>query len=186
MKTKQILSLLKRLAIGGVCLSALIGVIAFLPGNIEGQYRDIGVRCMCDSVSFLQFRDGKILSYSSDHPPANIIGHYTKNADGTFDMYYDSYSQGKTDELLGHAHPHFLITKFSWSTDAKVEWGIKHPKNFTVGKTIAEHEITSIYINADKSVTKTFYDFSLQPVRSELKLPKKKTSAEQVVPPNGP
>jgi len=94
-------------------------------------------------------------------------------------MYYDSYSQGKADELLGHAHPHFLITKFSWSTDGNVEWGIKHPKIFTVGKTITEHEITSTYLNADKSVTKTFYDFSLKPVRTELKLPKKKKTAEQ-------
>ncbi len=172
MKKKQILTILKRTMISVVGLGTLIGVIVFLPGDIEGQYRDIGVRCMCDCVTFLQFRDGKILSYGSAHPPANVIGHYTKNSDGRINMYYNSYTPGEADELIGQAHPYLLMTKFSWSTD--VEWGLKRPKIFTIRKTIAEHEITSTYINADRSVTKTFYDDSLKPVRSELELPKKK------------
>jgi len=105
---KKIFSILKRLAMGVIAMSALIGGIAFLPADIEGQYRDVGARCACDSVNFLQFRDGKILYYSSAHPPAEIIGHYVPRSDRTVEMYFDSSIDGRPDQLLA------MLSRICW------------------------------------------------------------------------
>jgi hypothetical protein len=179
MKEKKLLLLLRRLLLGLVAAGFVVTAITVLPGNIEGQYRDVGIRCMCDCVNFLQFRNGKIVHYGSAHPPAKVIGRYTRNSDGSVDMYFDSFREGKPGEFLGRAYPRLLVTKFSWSTDGGTEWGIKHPKAFTVGRTIFEQEVTSKFINGDKSVTKTFYNRSLEAVRTELSLPRKQPEAKQ-------
>ena len=171
MKTKLVLPLAKRLAVVAVSLTVLIGLVSLLPGKVEGHYRDVGVRCMCDCVNFLQFRDGKIIHYASDHPPANIIGRYTIDSGGKVTMYYSSYADDVPEEIIGYAYPHFLVTRFSWIEDDSSEWGFKRPRILTIKETIKKQDITTAYINADRSVTTTFYDSFLQPSHEEIRLP---------------
>lgn len=179
MKGKKPLLLLRRILLCLVATGFVVTAIAVLPGNVEGQYRDVGIRCMCDCVNFLQFRNGKIVHYGSAHPPADVIGRYTRNSDGSVDMYFNSFREGTPGEFLGRAYPRLLITKFVWSTDGEIEWGIKYPRVFTVGRTISEQEVTSKFINGDKSETKTYYNHSLEAVRTELLQPRKQSESKQ-------
>ena len=51
-------------------LLALLLLVAFLPGTVEGNYRGIASSYSSDTDTFLNFRDNKIVSYHVPNPPA--------------------------------------------------------------------------------------------------------------------
>jgi hypothetical protein len=172
MKKTRALRYLRWFAFGVIALGLVAAVLVMLPGPIEGQYHGIGVGCGCDSFNFLQYRDGKIVSYMSAHPPARLIGRYSLNPDGSVDLYLRPFKDGETEEFVGRANPRLLLTRFVWS-DGETEWAFKCPKILTVRRTIETHEITSKILHDDKTITTTYYNSSLEPLRQETTPPKK-------------
>ena len=102
--------------LGGIFLG-----IAFLPGEVEGNYRGGFVSsCGCDSVTFINLREGKILTYHSAHPPAWLSGRYQKT-NGAVELYLGGEQLKREEIFLMRAYPRFLTTKF---VDDEEEQGI--------------------------------------------------------------
>lgn len=168
----KVFSLIRRVTLVRVVLGLLIlggGFvgIGMLPGSVEGNYRGLGMRCLCDSVGFWQFRNGKILSYGSEHPPGDLIGRYEVLLDGSVDTYFMASMEGEEEEFLGRAYPRLWFTRFE-GADQGSEWLFKSPKIGAVRETIESHEVISTRILEGRVVEKTYYDAALKPVKREI------------------
>lgn len=177
MKRRRVFKVLLRVSIGLGVLALLVVGIGMLPGKIEGAYQDLGQQCMCDSVNFMQFRDGKVILYRSNHPPANLIGRYVSSADGSVSVYLSSNREGEPETFLLTASPRLWATKFFGMDGDKVEWHRKKAVSGIMATTIRDHEIVSIMIQDDRSVLKTFYDSDLKEIRVETIPPKSRDDA---------
>ena len=167
---------LLRLAAGCAVLALLLLGIGMLPGSIEGVYKGMGTECMCDSVNFMQFRDGKVIMYGSGHPPADIFGRYESNADGSVAVYMLPYKDGESEELIFSATPRLWFTRFRSADGASGEWYRKSRVFGTVETIIRDQEVSSSMIMGDRTVVKTFYNSALEKVRTETIQPKTKTA----------
>ena|GEM_PF-1762538 len=178
MKMRKTIRLLLRVAFGCAVLTILFVGIGMLPGDIEGIYRGMGTRCMCDSVNFMQFRDGKVIMFSSAHPPADLFGRYETKADGSVAVFMSPYKEGESEERIFTATPRLWFTRFKSADGATEEWQLKAPAYGTVKTTIRDQEISSSILKRDRTVVKTIYDSELKEIRTETKQPKTQT-AEQ-------
>lgn len=184
MKIRKAIRVLLRVTLGCVVLSLLFVGIGMLPGDIEGIYRGMGTRCMCDSVNFMQFRDGKVIMFSSAHPPADLFGRYETKADGSVAVFMSPYKEGESEERIFTATPRLWFTRFRSADGATEDWQLKSPAFGTVKTTIRDQEVSSSILKRDRTVVKTIYNSALKEIRTETKQPKTKT-AEHVVGGNG-
>jgi len=178
MKIRKAIRVLLRVAFGCAVLALLFVGIGMLPGDIEGIYPGMGPQCMCDSVNFMQFRDGKVISYSSEHPPADLFGRYEIYADGSVAVFKSPYKEGESEERIFTATPRLWFTRFRSADGATKDWQWKSPAFGTVKTTIRDQEVSSLMIKKDRTVVTTFYNSALAEIRTETKQPKTKT-AEQ-------
>mgnify|MGYP000641458537 CR=1 FL=1 len=135
---------------------------------------------LCDCISFMQFRDGKVILYGSSHPPADLYGRYEAKADGSVNVFRSPYKEGEPEELIYTATPRLWFTRFRSPTSTSGGWYRKAPVYGTVRTTIRDQEVSSLMIKKDRTVVKTFYDSALAELRTETKQPKTK-EAEQAV-----
>ena len=179
MKKMRIIRDLKRCAIGLLGVAAVLGGIVLLPGTIEGSYRGRMTQCMCDSMNFVRFHDGKVFSYSSKHPPARLIGRYERNWNGSTSVYMFPIREGETEKLTWRVTPHLLPpTRFVSTSGEPVEWLQKVVEKGEIQKVIDAQEVAATMVLQDGTIKKTFYDISLRKLRVEMQ-PSRKSKAEQ-------
>ena len=155
-----------------------------LPGDIEGIYRGMGGQCMCDSVNFMQFRDGKVIRFSSNHPPAQLFGSYEINADGSVAVFMLPNKEGESEKRIYTATPRLWFTRFRREDGANEDWQWKDwrwksPAFGTVKATIRDQEVSSLMIKKDRTVVETFYNSAFAEIRTETKQPKTKRAEQQ-------
>jgi len=170
MKPRTIIKRCLRAAlIVGVLLACVVGY-GFLPGRIEGNYR--GVECMCDSVNFMRIADGRVVLYSSGHPPAELIGHYVTGEDGAVDIYMLPNQMGDPDRLTLRAYPRRFFTKIVKVDGSYEGWDWKRPLVGEARRAFDEQEVVKTEITRDRAVLKTFYTKAFELVRQEEILPR--------------
>jgi hypothetical protein len=178
MKMRNAIRILLRLGIGCAVLALLFVGIGMLPGDIEGIYRGMGTQCMCDSVNFIQFRDGKMIMFSSAHPPAVLFGRYETNADGSVAVYMSPDKEGESEKRIFTATPRLWFTRFKSANDASEDWQWKSPVFGTVKTTIRDQEVSSSMIKRDRTVVMTIFNSGLKEIRTETKQPKTKRAVQ--------
>ena len=164
--------------------AALLG-IGMLPGSIDGSYGAIAQSCMCDSNNFMQFRDGKLISYQSNHPPAQLIGRYETEEDGRVSVYMFPSKKGDPEKLIFRARPRLWFTSFEDKDGDESSWHRKTIFSNEVNSIVSDQEIELAQISDDeigRFVEKRYFDQSLTELRTEIVRPKR--SAEQDVTPN--
>ena len=164
-----------RIVLSLVAIVALFIGIGMLPGGkIDGVYRGLAQDCMCDSVNFMRFRDGKVIMYRSSHPPADLIGRYERNADGSVDVFMDAWKEGETEKLIFTAKPRLWFTRFKDSKGNSGSWHRKRQTRGLVQRTIRQHEVLALFVSEDRTIHKTFYDSALSELRTEIQPPRSK------------
>ena len=169
MRKTRIIRALGRCGIGLLAVGAIVAGIALLPGTIEGSYRGLATPCMCDSVNFLRFHDGKLIMYSSNHPPANLVGRYEMNPDGAIDGYMFSCKEGVAEQKLFRATPHKLASGLEFAVIGFTGWYRKTPEEDKIRETINTQEIVLTITHRDGRIQNTFYDADFRILRSETK-----------------
>lgn len=176
MKVRKTLRIPLRLTLRGAVLALVSFGVGMLPGHIEGIYRGMGGLCGCNSVNFLQFRDGKVIMFSSNHPPAKLLGRYEARTDGSVSIFMGPYKEGESEKLSFTAIPRFGFSKFTSVDDNDGEWYWKSPVYGIVGKTIADQEISWSRIKADRTIVTAIYSSALEVLRTETKQPNERAS----------
>ena len=146
----------------------LVVIVGFLPGSEEGIYRNRSMNCMCDSVNFFQLREGKVLSYASAHPPADLVGRYEIGDDGFVNIYINPPSAEKGESLFSRFKPRLLFTEFEKPDGNKNEWYLKLGASQEIERALKEHEIKSSVLRKDGTWENTYYDSSFRKLRVEV------------------
>ncbi len=150
---------------------ALFLGIALMPGKLEGIYRQ-GPSCMCDSVHFSDYRDGRMILYGTGHPPAEIFCRYETDANNVSTIHILGFKEGEEDIPFMKAYPRLLVTRFVKIEDGSSRWDWKWPAFGEVAEALKNQEITSSKLRGDRSLVTTYHDRSLNPIRSETRLPR--------------
>jgi len=167
MKRTTIIRWIRR---GLVAVAVGVGVffaVAFLPGSIEGNYLGT-IDCMCDSVNFVRYTDGRLIVYSSNHPPAVHFGRYEEGPDGSIDVFSLPWMPDESEQQLYRAYPRLLVTKFVRVDDGAVFWLWKRPSLGKMKRAIDNHEIEYAMIHEDR-IERTFYNNQFEVLRRETK-----------------
>jgi hypothetical protein len=180
MKWVKIRRFLLRCFLVFLLLGGLFLGVAFLPGEVEGNYRGIASSCGCDGITFTNLRGGKMITYHSAHPPAWLSGRY-QNANGVVELYLDGLQSKEAESLLMRAYPRFLITKFVDESEGKQYWCWKWPALGRIGEALRRQEVSAMRIGEDGVMRRNVFDCDLKRVRSEIKIGPNQW-AEQVVP----
>ena len=152
--------------------------IAFLPGNVEGNYRGLASSCGCDSVTFLNLRDGLLIEYRSAHPPATIMGRFQMSENGVVDVWLTNWREGEPDKLIFKAYPRFLITRFVAVEGGQASWHWKWPSIGNIGESLRFQEIHSTILKKEGTWIREVYDRDLRWIRHETKIGKGKWMVE--------
>jgi hypothetical protein len=168
-RRKFTIRLLKATLWVGFAAALLIGY-GFLPGKIEGNYR--GVQCGCDSVNFMRLTDGKILLYSSGHPPAQLIGRYSVAEDGAFDLFLYPTKEGELEKFFARVDPRRFFAKVLDTDGYGTGWNWKRPLLGEARKAFEEQEVEQTLRRQDRSLLKTYYTKNFEFVRDEIIFPK--------------
>lgn len=159
--------------------------IAFLPGSVEGNYRGLAPSCMCDGISFIQLRGGKLIYYNSNHPPASIMGRYQKSPDGGVEVWLTEWRKDQPEKLLFKAYPRFLITQFVGAEDGQKSWCLKWPSIGRVGEALQTQEVSEVHPRKENISSRDIYDRNLKWIRYETKIGKGKWTEQAAAPPEG-
>jgi hypothetical protein len=163
---------LPRILLRGILILVLLGGsflgVAFLPGEIEGNYRGIASSCGCDGITFINLREGKMITYFSAHPPAWLSGRYQK-AGAAVELYLDGLRSDEGETLMMRAYPRLLITKFVDDSEGKEYWCWKWPAVGRIGESLRTQEVSAMRIEEDGVVRRSVFDCDLKLVRSEIK-----------------
>lgn len=163
---------LRRFLLRGLLVLLLLGGsflgVAFLPGEVEGNYRGIASSCGCDGITFINLRDGKMITYHSAHPPAWLSGRYQKGND-TVELYLSSLRSKEGETMLMKAYSRFLITKFVDASEGKEYWCWKWPAIGSIGESLRTQEVSAMRIGEDGVTRRNVFDCDLKLVRSEIK-----------------
>jgi hypothetical protein len=155
--------------------SALLLTLLLAPGPLEGSYRGLAEPCLCDSLNFVHFRDGKMLKYASEHPPAELVGRYEEAPDGEIYIYALASNPDEAGELLYRAKPRLFYTQFF---DAAGRFSGWHPKQLgspTTSRTLANHSIVATRTDPSGTLITTHYDpQTLEATREDLRPPRNK------------
>jgi len=160
-----------RVLCGLLVVVALFGGIALLPGKLEGVYGG-HISCLCGSVHLADYRQGKVILHSFSHPPAEIICRYETDENNVSTVYWLASIEGESDTAIMKVYPHLLITRFEKVEDGSVSWEWKRPILGNTRRTIRQQEITSRMVLRNRATVTTYYDNSLNPVRTETKYPR--------------
>ncbi|MFA5190587.1 MAG: hypothetical protein WC740_07675 [Verrucomicrobiia bacterium] len=162
--------------------AGLFFAIALFPGSIEGVYRGMAFQCACYSVNFMYCTNGKLIHYSSEHPPAEYLGRYEVGKDGSCSLYLFSAWEGASETPLWRAYPHFLVTRLvDAGKGGQTIWCWKWPRIGLIGKTIREQEIARKTIIGKGRVAATYFDSNFRQLRQEIITRQDATKAEPVV-----
>jgi hypothetical protein len=142
-----------------------------MPRKLEGIYRQ-GPECMCDCVHFSDYRDGRVILYGTGHPPAEMVCRYETDENNVSTIHLLAQKEGEADTPLLKAYPRLLFTRFVSIEDGTTRWDWKWPAFGAVAKALKEQEITSSKLRNDRALVTTYHDRSLNPIRSETKLPR--------------
>jgi hypothetical protein len=166
-------------------LSVTLGIMS-LPRKVEGVY-SAGklISCMCDGSDYIRFHNGSVIHYSTAHEPADLLGRYEVNSDGSVKIYMPPLRKGESEEIL------FTIDcpriGFAFATTPEENESCLLMRVPTTGKItdmIARQEVFQVTFPDETKIVTTYYDSSLVVVREEAKPIKNRR--EQTVPPNGP
>lgn len=155
--------------------------IALLPGKLEGGVYSHGISCMCDSLHFMDYREGRMIVYGTEHPPAEIWARYENGSDNVTTIYWLPLKEEEPETILARAYPHLLITRFVYAEDGATEWAWRRPKIGKVAKALKEQPIRSFKLLPDKTLVTTYYDGALNGVRTEVKPPKAQRKAHEAI-----
>lgn len=159
-----------RSLLGLLALSVVFFGVAFLPGSVEGNYRGIASSCGCDSITFINLRKGKMMTYHTAHPPAWLSGRYGQEADGSVDMFLYKLHEDRQEELFMKAYPRLLITKFVSQTEDREYWCWKWPRLGRIGEAISGQDIVAMELHEDGPTTREVFDRRLKLLRTEVKI----------------
>jgi hypothetical protein len=172
MKLVMLRRLLLRSLLALLLLGGLFFGIAFLPGDVEGNYRGIASSCACDSITFISLHDGKMVTYNSAHAPASLDGRYSVSTDGSIEIFLTKLRAGEAEQLVMNAYPRFLLTKFVSLSDGDEYWCWKWPALGRTGEALAGQEITSMVLQKDGSLTRKVFDRDFNFLKAERKIGK--------------
>ena len=151
-------------------IAALLLGIGLLPGRVEGIYAGRIFQCACGSFNFMRLENGRVIVYSSEHPPGELFGRYETGDDGTVHIYMTPLRASEAETLSFKATPHLWITRFhDFSEDDSSIWQIKRPRMGTVRKVIDEQEISLTTIPDESSMVTTYYNSRMEKLRETTK-----------------
>lgn len=106
------------IAIPAIVLPGVVG-IALMPSSVEGVYNPFS-SFGCTGDQFMEFKDGRIVTYVTCTNEGLSSCIYEKNASGdTFVKLPPDRSGGKP---IMRAEPHLLGTRFYYLNEGKSEW----------------------------------------------------------------
>jgi hypothetical protein len=178
MKLRKSIRVLLRVACLCLLIALLFVGIGMLPGNIEGIYRGMGMRCMCNGVAFMQVRNGNVIMFNSAHAPAELYGRYETNSNGSVAFFMSPYQEGQSEKRTLTAYPRLWFTRFETADGPSWDWYWKSPVFGAVKKTIKDQEISSAMIKRDHTVVKTIFNSELKEIRTETIQPRTKTAGQ--------
>ena len=161
-----------------LAIAVLVVAIGFIPTRIEGSYEPMELQCLCDSVNFLHFRDGKGIVYKTGHPPGELWGRYEKSPQGGIDVFIFPYSEGENEVLTYRVRPYLFVSRFEDLENGRVQWLRKLRYRGEIRSAIESHEITSFMVLKDRFIEHTFYDKGFNVLRVERTAPKRKDTQQ--------
>lgn len=165
-----------------LCLGALAGMAAFLPGSVEGNYNNFVTTCMCDGRNVLNVRANHMVGYHSNHQPAEMLGSYVTRRDGVVEFHLPPSLAADDGQPFMKAYPYLLVTKFVHVADGEVRWQWKMPP-FGIDNMIRDQEICE-EVPGRKGVQKRkIYNGDFEVIRhekKELKNPWKQVPEDEV------
>ena len=101
-----------------------------LPGSLEGVYHPFS-SYGCDCDQFMEFRDGKVVTYVMDSDVSFLNMNYRKEPSGAILLSLSSRQHGEKSEPIIRAEPRLLGTRFFYLKSGGDEW---FWKRFVTGK----------------------------------------------------
>jgi len=171
--------LVARASVIVILTMAAIAGISSRPQKVEGLYTAGKlITCMCDCSHYLRFHDGFVIHYATNHEPAELLGQYEVNTDGSVVVHMSPLRLNEPEVFL------FTIDQpragFAFARTDDGESSFLRRVNITgdVADLLSKQEVRSALIPDDTKLVTTFYDSSLTVLREEVK-PLKKSKAEQ-------
>lgn len=173
-----------RVVVSLLILVTLLVGIGMLPGKVEGVYAGGKIfQCACDSYNFMKFENGRVVIYSSAHPPAQLFGRYERMDDGSVTIYMAPLWEDETEEASYRASPGLWITRFYGfdEEDEKSTWIWKRPQLGNIRRTIQDQEISQTTIPEETTMVTTYYNSRFEKLRQEEKTikPRNRPAAEK-------
>jgi hypothetical protein len=148
---------------------ALLLLMAFLPGTVEGNYRGIASSYSSDTDTFWNFRENKIVSYHVPNPPADLSGRYKREKDGSVSVYLTHFWEDEGEKLIMRGYPRLLFTRFVSVDGGEVWTCIKWPLIGESSKAMRDYEIVSYLLRHDGVLSRQVYNNEFQLLRRETK-----------------
>ena len=181
---RSIARCLTRAAVTLVILGIAFVGIGMLPGKVEGVYAGGKIfQCACDSYNFMKFQDGRVIIYSSAHPPAELFGRYELLDDGSIAISMTPLWEDDPEEVSFRARPGLWITRFYGFDDEQEPstWIWKRPQIGKISRIIQDQEISQTGISEETTMVTTYYNSRLEELRQERKAikPRNRDTAEK-------
>jgi hypothetical protein len=150
-------------------LVALLILVAFFPGQFEGNYREFASSYSSDTDTFMNFRDNRMVSYHVPNPPAFLSGRYKREKDGSVSVYLTHMREDEGEKLFMRAYPHLLFTKFVAVDGGKIWMCPKWPTFGDSSKAMRDYEIVSHHLGSDGVLRRQVFNNRFQLIRREIK-----------------
>ena len=152
--------------------------IALMPGSVEGVYDPFSTYgCGCDQ--FMEFRDGRVVTYVTESKTAILNAFYEKDASGATLVKLASGKSGKNGNPIMRAEPHLLGSRFYYLGEGKSEWFWKRFVTRKMKDHMARAGIRDVVFENDGART-TIYDYKFDVTETSFR--SKKAVAPEVVP----
>ena len=176
-------SLIKRSSL----LLSLLVLVAFLilslPTRVEGFYSTGKLySCMCYSKHYLRFHNGWVMHYATEHSPADLVGRYETNADGSVSVFSIPFEVDAPEEVLFNlVKPRRGFVRASYNDDKESSWLRRIPASTAMLDLVSSEEVRDITRPREDTIVVIYYDSEHRELRRESKTIRKR--AEQSVPP---
>ncbi|MES2922042.1 MAG: hypothetical protein V4819_10865 [Verrucomicrobiota bacterium] len=167
------------IAISTIVLPGVVA-IALMPSSVEGVYNPFS-SFGCDCDQFMEFRDGKVVTYVMGEKETFLTAFFEKDASGATVVRLGSDKSGKEGKPIMRAESHLLGTRFYYLGEGKSEWFWKRFVTRKMKDHMTSAEIRDVVFESEGNRTTT-YDYQFNVIGTSFR-PKRATSPLPASPP---